>query len=59
MNLFIRLMCFSFPFVFAVALFWPMIEQRFSPSEPPIEEVFQVPASSVSKPAAERPLPRL
>ena len=58
MNLFIRLLCFSFPFVFAGALFWPMIEQRFFPPEPPAKQVFQAPTLPVSKPAVQRPLPR-
>lgn len=58
MNLFIRLMCFSFPFVFAGALFWPMIEQRFFPPEPPVDQAFQVPAPTITKPAVQRPLPR-
>ena len=58
MNLFIRLLCFSFPFVFAGALFWPMVEQRFFPPESPVEQVFQVPALPVSKPAVQQPLPR-
>ncbi|MBW6510433.1 MAG: hypothetical protein K0A94_12940, partial [Desulfuromonadales bacterium] len=58
MHLFIRLMCFSFPFVFAGALFWPMLEQRFFPPEPPVQQVFQVPVLPVSKPAVQRSLPR-
>lgn len=55
MNLFIRLMCFSFPFVFAGALFWPMIEQRFFPQEPPIEQGVQEPATAISNPANQQP----
>lgn len=58
MNLFIRLMCLTFPFVFAGALFWPLIEQRFLPPEPPVKQVVHVPAPTVSKPAVQRPLPR-
>ncbi|MBD1401883.1 DUF4124 domain-containing protein [Pelovirga terrestris] len=58
MHLFIRLMCFSFPFVFAGALFWPMLEHRFFPPEPPVQQVFQVPVLPVSKPAVQRSLPR-
>ena len=58
MNLIIRLLCFAFPFVFAGALFWPMIEQRFFPPESPVELVFQVPALPVNKSAVQRSLPR-
>ena len=58
MNLFIRLMCFSFPFVFAGALFWPMIEQRYSPPEPDVQQMLQLPAPTASKPAVQQPLPR-
>jgi len=58
MNLFIRLLCFSFPFVFAGALFWPMIEQRFFPPELPVEQTSHVPAPTVSKPAVQRSFPR-
>ena len=58
MNLFIRLMCFSFPFVFAGALFWPMIEQRYFPPEPHVQQMLQVPTPTASKPAVQRPLPR-
>ncbi len=32
MNLFIKLLVFSFPFVLAAALFWPAIEQKIEPS---------------------------
>ena len=32
MNLFIKLLVFSFPIVFAAALFWPTIEQKIEPS---------------------------
>lgn len=58
MKLFIRLLCFSFPFVIAGALFWPKIEQRLFPPEPPVEQVLQVPAPTVSKPVVQRSLPR-
>lgn len=58
MNVFIRLMFFSFPFVLAGALFWPNIEQRFFPPDPPVEQIIRVSAPPVSKPAVQRTLPR-
>lgn len=58
MNLFIRLLCFSFSFVFAGALFWPMIEQRYFPPEPHVKQMLRVPAPTASKPVVQRPLPR-
>ncbi|MBN2677162.1 MAG: DUF4124 domain-containing protein, partial [Anaerolineaceae bacterium] len=38
MNLFIKLLVFSFPFVLVGALYWPVFEEKSSPATAVIEE---------------------
>ncbi|MCF6267608.1 MAG: DUF4124 domain-containing protein [Desulfuromusa sp.] len=48
MNLLIKLLIFSFPFVFAVALFWPAIEQKIQPPSQIIEDDLLLKPSAIS-----------